>query len=96
LESISRHLGHLGLALLTIYHFLSRLRDLQFRGQHRRKISLMAECANDLRLMIDIIAMAHSAINMNVVIYCKPTHIYHSDSCPAGLGGYSNSGFAWG
>jgi hypothetical protein len=38
LESIIRRLGHLGLALLTIYHFLSRLRDLQVHAWHRRGI----------------------------------------------------------
>jgi hypothetical protein len=32
---------------------------------------------------------------MNIIAYCRPTHAYQSDSCPAGLGGYSNEGFAW-
>jgi hypothetical protein len=27
--------------------------------------------------------------------YQCPTHVYRLDSCPAGLGGYSNKGFAW-
>jgi hypothetical protein len=45
--------------------------------------------------MINIIAMAHSGISMNAIVNRKPTHIYHSDSCPAELGGYSNSSFAW-
>jgi hypothetical protein len=42
LESIIGRLGHLGLALPTIYHFLSHLQDLQFRARHRWKIPLMA------------------------------------------------------
>ena len=32
---------------------------------------------------------------MNIISYRRPTHIYRSDSCPYGLGGYSNEGFAW-
>jgi hypothetical protein len=32
---------------------------------------------------------------MNLIAYLAPMHVYHSDSCPAGLGGYSNKGFAW-
>ena len=32
---------------------------------------------------------------MNIIAYRKPTHIYRSDSCPWGLGGYSHEGFAW-
>jgi hypothetical protein len=94
LESIIGCLGHLGLALLTIYHFLSCLQELQFRARHRWKILLMAEFANNLRSMINIITMAHKGISMNAIV-CQPTHIYHSDSCPAGMRGYSDSGFAW-
>jgi hypothetical protein len=76
-------------------HFLSHLRDLHFRARHRRKIPLMAECANDLRLIINIIAIVHKGISINAIVYSQPTHIYRSDSCPTGMGGYSDRGFAW-
>jgi hypothetical protein len=32
---------------------------------------------------------------MNQIAYWQPTHVYPSNSCPAGMGGYSNKGFAW-
>ncbi len=32
---------------------------------------------------------------MNQIAFCKPTHVYRSDSCPAGIGGCSHEGFAW-
>ncbi len=32
---------------------------------------------------------------MNQIAFRKPTHVYWSDSCPAGIGGYSHEGFAW-
>ncbi len=32
---------------------------------------------------------------MNTIAYRRPTHAHPSDSCPAGLGGYSDEGFAW-
>jgi hypothetical protein len=32
---------------------------------------------------------------MNIIVYRRPTHTCHSDSCPAEFRGYSNSGFAW-
>jgi hypothetical protein len=35
------------------------------------------------------------AIVMNLIAFCSPTHVYWSDSCPFGLGGYSNEGYAW-
>ena len=30
-----------------------------------------------------------------MLMYRRPTHAYRSDSCPAGLSGYSDKGFAW-
>ncbi len=32
---------------------------------------------------------------MNNIAFRRPTHVYRSNSCPAGLGGYSHEGFAW-
>jgi len=32
---------------------------------------------------------------LNSIAFQKPTHIYRSDSCPAGLGGYSNKGWVY-
>jgi hypothetical protein len=48
-----------------------------------------------LELMINIIKIAHNGISKNIIVYRRLTHIYRSDSCPAGLRGYSDSGFAW-
>jgi hypothetical protein len=45
--------------------------------------------------MIFFIKKAHEGINMNQIAFRKPTHVYWSDSCPAGIGGYSHEGFAW-
>jgi hypothetical protein len=44
---------------------------------------------------VHIIKIAHNGISMNSIVYQWPTHVYCSDSCPAGLGKYSDSGFAW-
>jgi hypothetical protein len=40
MESIIGHLGHLGMAIHTIYHFMSRLRDLQEQAKSRRSITI--------------------------------------------------------
>jgi hypothetical protein len=45
--------------------------------------------------MTHIIKIAHDSISMNIIVYRQPAHIYRSDSCPAGLGGYLDSGFTW-
>jgi hypothetical protein len=45
--------------------------------------------------MLLFIKKSRQGINLNILAFRKPTHVYQSDSCPAGLGGFSNKGFAW-
>jgi hypothetical protein len=95
LESIIGRLVHLGMAIPLVYHFLSRIRDLLVGAKRRRAIRISGECLKDLELMMHMIQIAHEGVSMNSIVYRRPTHVYRSDSCPAGLGGYSDSGFAW-
>ena len=53
------------------------------------------EYHQDLKLIITFLNKAHSGIDMNLISYRRLTHIYCGDSCPFGLGGYSDNGFAW-
>ncbi len=45
--------------------------------------------------MLHFLDIAKKGINMNLNAFRKPTHVYQSDSCPFGLGGYSDKGCAW-
>jgi hypothetical protein len=45
--------------------------------------------------MLCFLNIAKKGINMNLIAFRKPTHVYQSDSCPFGLGGFSDKGFAW-
>jgi hypothetical protein len=45
--------------------------------------------------MLRFLDIAKKGIDMNLIAFRKPTHIYRSDSCPFGLGGHSDEGFAW-
>ena len=49
----------------------------------------------DLKLMLNFLKMANKGINLKIIAFRCPTHVYRSDSCSAGLGGYSHEGFAW-
>ena len=49
----------------------------------------------DLKLMLFFLEEAAGGVDMNLLLYRKPTKIYRSDSCPSGMGGYSSYGFAW-
>ena len=44
--------------------------------------------------MLKLLKKAKGRIDMNLLGFCSPDRIYYSDSCPAGLGNYSNQGFA--
>jgi hypothetical protein len=45
--------------------------------------------------MLKLLKKAKGRIDINLLGFHSPNRIYYSDSCPAGLGGYSNQGFAW-
>ncbi len=45
--------------------------------------------------MLKFLNIPKQGIDMNLIAYQCLTHIYWPDSCPFGLGGYWNKGFAW-
>ncbi len=47
-------------------------------------------CMRDLELMKEMLAKAHKGINMNLLALWDPVCRSYSDSCPAGLQGYSD------
>jgi hypothetical protein len=94
-ESMIGQLGHLALVVPGVHHFLSRLQELQQRATHRRSIQISDICWDDLTLMLCFLYIAKNGIDMNLIMFRQLTHIYQSDSCSFGLGGYSEKGFAW-
>ncbi len=50
---------------------------------------------SNLELMLRVLDKVKGGIDMNLLDFHAPDQIYHLDSCPAGLEGYSNQGFAW-
>ena len=97
LESTIGRLTHLSLVVPHVHHFLSRIRELhtQARRSNHRRIYIPPICVDDLKLMQTFLDRARQGIDMNLITYRKPTHVYRSDSCPAGVGGYIHQGFAW-
>jgi len=39
-----------------------------------------------------VLDKAKHGIDMNLLMFRPPDRVYYSDSCPAGLGGYSDEG----
>ncbi len=86
---------HLGLAIPFVRHSMSRLRDLHTTAKRRRSVKINYEFLKDLEMFLGFLKFANDGISLNSIAFQRPTHIYKSDSCPAGLGGYSNRGWAW-
>ena len=95
LEKNTGRLVHLGLVIPFVHHFMSRLREMHRRATHRISIKITERYATDLNLMIFMLKKANKGIDMNMLVYRKPTYAYRSDSCPMGLRGFSHTWFAW-
>ena len=88
-------MGHACFIISWVFHFLSRLRSLLARAHKRCVIRIDNVCKKDLAPMLTILEKAKNGIDMNLLTFRSPDRIYYSDSCPAGLGGYSNQGHTW-
>ncbi len=82
LESTIGPLGHLALVVPGIHHFLSHLRELHQLATRHRLIRISKDCHKDLLLMLHFLNIAKQGINMNLVGFRRPTHVYRLDSCP--------------
>ena len=88
-------LVHLVIVLPSIHHYMRRLRELLRKSANRRRININTNVIKDLKLTLFFCEDEHIRVDMNLLVYRKPTKSYRSNSCPAGLGGYSSDGFAW-
>ena len=88
-------LVHTAMISPFMHHCLSRQQELKSRTENHRKIQVSQTCVEDLKLMLFFLKKTHEGVNMNMLVFRKTTHVYQSDSCPAGLGGYSHEGWAW-
>ena len=98
LESTLGRLAHVFTIIPQMKHFTSRIRFEMMRSSNRRNkkgIKLNNEVIEDLKLHLKFLRKAKNGISMNILTYRQPTHIYRSDACPAGLGGFSAQGQAW-
>ena len=105
LDSIVGRLNHAAAALPLARYFLNRIRSTAFRNESnnvRQKTNKKVKWLNksvlaDLRLFSDyILPRLHEGISLNLLTFRRPTHIFWSDACPSGMGGFSqHSGKAW-
>ncbi len=95
MESTIGCMGHVSFMIPGVYHFLSHLRSLLACSWNRRMITIDDKCTNNLVLIQLILDKAQRGIDMNLLAFRSPERIYYLNSCPAGLGCYSDQGHAW-
>ena len=95
LDTIIGRLNHVGYIIPTARHFLSRIRKLKMKAKFKRKVSIPAQVHADFNLWCGFLKKANKGMSMNLLTYRRPTHIYRSDACEHGLGGFSAKGRAW-
>ena len=108
LDTIVGRLNHAAQALPLARYFLNRIRRAAIRGtshltpenrQRSNKYSVWLSEAvlSDLRLFEESFPpRLHTGISLNLLTFRRPTHIFWSDACPSGIGGFSQkSGKAW-
>jgi hypothetical protein len=97
-KEIEQNIGrlvHLGLAIPSIHHYMSQLRDLHTMAKRRISVKILEEHLKDLQMMLDFFKIANDRINLNTIAFRQQTHIYRSDLYPASLGRYSHKAWAW-
>ena len=95
LDTLIGRLNHAAYVIPTARHFMSHIRSLKTKAKYKQTVAIPRLVIADLTLWLDFLISAHSGISMNLLTYRKPTHIYRSDACEHGLGGYSSTGKAW-
>jgi hypothetical protein len=77
-------------------HFLGRLRSAVLRANKFKGPRLSSEEIKDLVLWKDFMVVAHTGIDLNLLITQEPNNILRTDACEHGLGGYPlKTGWAW-
>ncbi len=96
LEQLIGRLNHAAAIIPLARHFLSRLRSLQLRAKNKWiNLHVSATVRQDLELWKTILTKAKNGVSMNLLTFREPTHIYRSDACEYGLGGFNDRGRAW-
>jgi hypothetical protein len=96
LESIIGRFNHVSFLIPLSRHFIVRLcRRLLCKRAGNQEITISRAEREDLTLWVDFLATANAGISMNRITHRKPSQIGWSDSCTAGLGGFTINGTAW-
>ncbi len=66
---------HLGVVILIMHHFLSRVRELQEHSKNRRSVPIENSSKSNLHLMLHFLEVAHDGVSMTYIAFQKPTYV---------------------
>ena len=89
-------LQHVANIMVQGNHVLGRLRSAVIRADNFKGTRLSSKETKDLVLWKDFLVVAHTGIDLNLLITREPSNILRTDACEHGLGGYPlKTGWAW-
>lgn len=92
LESLVGCLNHVMNIIPTDCQSLNRLRQLLQKSRYKRQVNIHRLLLANLLTWKDFLHQANNDITMHLLVFRELIHIYQSDLCEHGLGGYSTSG----
>ena len=98
LESIVGRLENVAIIIRMMGHFLNNIRYLLIQLQHSNKNTrkrITSRARDDLLLSLSFLDSAHKGINMNLIVFRKPSIIHIGDASEHGMGAFASHGRAW-
>ena len=96
LESLIGRLNHAAMIIPLARHFMGRTHRLLNEPIKKNLSSMSPAALADLDLWQSFLANANQGISLNLIVERDPDHVFITDSCENGIGGFSLlSGKAW-
>ena len=91
LENVAIIISMMGHFLNNIEHLLTKLR----RKKKNYKMKISQRVRDDLSLSLLFLDRAHEGINMNLIVFRRPSIIHIGDASEHGMGAFASHGRAW-
>ena len=96
LQSLLGRLEQVATIIPMFGHFLNNVRSTEIRATStNRAQTINKRTREDLKLAQKFITKAARGVNLNLLTFRRPTHIYICDACEHGIGGFATHGRAW-
>ena len=96
LQSLLGRLEQVATIIPMFGHFLNNIRNTEIQATATGKSQMLNKrTREDLKLAEEFLQRADRGINLNLISFRVPTHIYINDASEHGIGGFATHGRAW-